>query len=135
VWLRGTITPLLMPSALALVTGLFPEGPQRARALGVFSGMGGVAAAAGVLLGGLLASVGRPWVFLLNVPVGLAVVIAGPRILPADRPRPSGRLDLAGALTGTATALTYSPYRCPDGARKMILLSVESGGAGPLRCR
>lgn len=107
---QGLGSALVIPSALALITDLFPEGPHRARALGIFTGMGGVAAAAGVLLGGLLTSVGWPWVFLVNVPIGAAVVVAGLRTLPATRPQAGGGLDLIGALTGTAgvTALTYA---------------------------
>ncbi|WP_205719562.1 MFS transporter [Actinomadura geliboluensis] len=105
---QGVGAALLSPAALAIVTTSF-HGPERTRALGVWAAIGGTGAAAGVLLGGLLTSgPGWEWVFYVNVPAGLAVLAALPRVVPAAAParRP---LDLAGAATVTlaAAALIY----------------------------
>jgi MFS family permease len=76
----------------------------RNKALGIWSALGGGGAAIGVLLGGVLtAGPGWQWVFYINVPIGLVVLAALSRILPADRPAQSrGRLDVPGAVLVTA---------------------------------
>ncbi|GHJ53088.1 MFS transporter [Nonomuraea sp. TT08I-71] len=101
---QGIGAAMLSPAALSVVVRLF-DGEERNRALGIWSALGAGGAAIGVLLGGLLTSgPGWPWVFLVNVPVGIVVVIALQRLLP---PLPAwgatGRLDLFGALLVTAT--------------------------------
>lgn len=99
---QGIGAAFASPAALALLTDLYPQGPRRNRALGVWGSMGGFAGAAGVLLGGLLTALGWQWVFLVNVPVGLAAVIAGRRLVPAQ-PRPApGSIGLAEAVSATA---------------------------------
>ncbi|WP_245623161.1 MFS transporter [Spirillospora albida] len=100
---QGAGAALLSPAALAIITTAF-HGPERHRALGVWAAIGGTGAAAGVLLGGLLAGgPGWEWVFFVNVPVGLAVLALLPSAVAAVPPvrRP---LDPAGALTGTLAA-------------------------------
>jgi EmrB/QacA subfamily drug resistance transporter len=97
---QGVGAALLSPSALATVTAMF-TGRERYRALGVWGGLGGAGAAAGVLLGGILVSgPGWPWIFYVNVPIGLAVMLLTPRTVPPAAPRP-GRVDVAGALLVT----------------------------------
>ncbi|RJL22936.1 MFS transporter [Bailinhaonella thermotolerans] len=106
---QGVGAALLAPTALAMTLTLFPDGPRRGTALGVWGAVSGVGGAAGVLLGGLLSDAyGWRSVFAVMVPAAVAVLVATWRLLPADRPR-GGRLDLPGALTVTLglTALTY----------------------------
>ncbi|WP_235834292.1 MFS transporter [Actinomadura logoneensis] len=108
---QGLGAALLSPSALSLVVGLF-DGDERNRALGVWSALGGGGAALGVLLGGVLtAGPGWPWVFFVNVPIGLAIVVALAVLLPnapASPARPG--LDLLGAVlvTASSAALIYA---------------------------
>lgn len=101
---QGVGAALLSPAALSLVVALF-EGDERNRALGVWSALGGGGAALGVLLGGLLtAGPGWSWVFHINVPIGLAILVALAVLLPARHPsadRP--RLDVLGAILVTAS--------------------------------
>ncbi|WP_170222829.1 MFS transporter [Nonomuraea turkmeniaca] len=107
---QGVGAALLAPTALALLLALYPAGPGRGRALGVWGSVSGAGGAAGVLLGGLLSGAyGWRAVFLVTVPAAVAVLAAGWLLLPADRPR-GGRLDVAGALTSAAglIAVTYS---------------------------
>jgi EmrB/QacA subfamily drug resistance transporter len=98
---QGVGAALLSPSALSTLTSLF-HGPERNRALGIWGGIGAAGAAVGVLLGGLLVSgPGWPWIFYVNVPVGIAVALATARTVPAVAPV-GGRLDVVGALLVTA---------------------------------
>ncbi|MBC6470448.1 MFS transporter [Actinomadura alba] len=114
---QGLGAALLSPSALSLVVSLF-EGDERNKALGVWSALGGGGAALGVLLGGLLtAGPGWPWVFYINVPIGLVIIAALARMLPHQgvaAPRP--RLDVLGALLVTASsgALIFAITRAGD---------------------
>jgi EmrB/QacA subfamily drug resistance transporter len=114
---QGLGAALLSPSALSLVVNLF-DGEERNKALGVWSALGGGGAALGVLLGGLLtAGPGWSWVFYINVPIGLVIVVALARMLPhhgVATPRP--RLDAVGALLVTASsgALIYALTRAGD---------------------
>ncbi|MFE5941179.1 DHA2 family efflux MFS transporter permease subunit [Streptomyces sp. NPDC056480] len=115
---QGIGAALLSPAALALVTTVF-HGPERPKALGVWAAVGGTGSAVGVLLGGALTSgPGWPWIFYVNVPVGLAVLAALPRFVPAAaKPaRRAGGLDVPGALlVTTATgALVYGLVTAGD---------------------
>jgi len=97
------------PTALALIAVTFPEGPPRNRAMGVYSGMSVAGGAVGLLAGGLLVTyLSWRWVFFVNVPIGLAVALAAPRVL-GESERRRGRLDLPGAITGSLglAALVY----------------------------
>ncbi|MEO3856430.1 MFS transporter [Acrocarpospora sp. B8E8] len=114
---QGLGAALLSPSALSLVVSLF-DGDERNKALGVWSALGGGGAALGVLLGGLLtAGPGWPWVFFVNVPIGLVILAALARMLPRQSlagPRP--RLDVLGAVLVTASSgvLIYAITRAGD---------------------
>jgi EmrB/QacA subfamily drug resistance transporter len=107
---QGVGAALLSPAALGLVMKVF-RGPQRARAIGVWAALSGVGSALGVVLGGVLTSeAGWRWVFAINVPIGLALLVAVPIVVPADLPESTaGRaLDLPGALLvtcGTSAAI------------------------------
>ncbi|NIH84345.1 MFS transporter [Amycolatopsis granulosa] len=114
---QGVGAALLSPSALSLVVGLF-DGEERNKALGVWSALGGGGAALGVLLGGLItAGPGWPWVFWINVPIGLVIVVTLARMLPrAVAAAPGGRLDALGALLVTASSgsLVYALIHAGD---------------------
>jgi EmrB/QacA subfamily drug resistance transporter len=101
---QGLGGAILMPSALALVTSEFPEGPERNRALGVFGTVASVGFTAGVILGGLLTGVaGWRWVFFVNVPIGLVALAAAWWLLGAgSRREERPPLDVAGAVLATA---------------------------------
>ncbi|MEU0397052.1 MFS transporter [Streptomyces sp. NPDC006208] len=106
---QGIGAALLAPTALALVLTLYPDRERRGTALGVWGAVSGAGGAAGVLLSGLLTSLyGWRAVFVVMVPLALAVLVATWRLVAADRPR-GGSLDAPGAVTVTAglVALTY----------------------------
>jgi EmrB/QacA subfamily drug resistance transporter len=103
---QGAGAALLSPAALSLVVGLF-DGQERNKALGVWSALGGGGAALGVLLGGLItAGPGWPWVFHVNVPIGLVIAVALALLLPARTPASADRprLDVLGAILVTASS-------------------------------
>lgn len=106
---QGVGGAIVAPTALSLVADTFPEGAPRNRALGVYSAVSGAGGALGLLLGGLITNYfSWRWVLFVNVPIGLALVLAAPRLLAATEGRP-GRLDVPGAVTVTAgmTLLVY----------------------------
>ena len=110
---QGLGAAMAMPAAIALITDLFPEGPERNRALGIFSGMAGVASPIGLVLGGLLSTVTWRWIFLINLPLGLVAVLAGLRLLPRGQRGDRNRVDLFGAvcLSGGLIALVLAVLR------------------------
>lgn len=84
--LQGIGAAMVAPNTLALVTSLFPEGEQRNRTLGLWAAMGSVGAIAGQVIGGVLTEyLGWRSIFLINVPIGLAAMIIGGRVLPESR--------------------------------------------------
>jgi EmrB/QacA subfamily drug resistance transporter len=102
--LQGLSAALMSPAALATVMGLFP-GAGRGKALGTWSALAGVGSALGVILGGVLTSeAGWRWVFAINVPIGIALLVAIPLAVPARQQPGAGEpgLDIPGAVLVTA---------------------------------
>lgn len=98
---QGVTAAMVTPAAMALISDLFPDGTRRGRAIAAFAGLGGIAGTSGSLIGGLLLLGSWRWVFLVNLPLTLTIVLAGRRLLPA-REGASRRLpDLT--IAGTAT--------------------------------
>ncbi|MFI7355818.1 MFS transporter [Streptomyces avidinii] len=99
---QGLGAAAIAPAALALVMDLYPPGPGRGRALGVWGAVSGAGAAAGVLLGGVLTQAwGWPWVFHA-VAIGALPVLAGVAVcVPRTAITGGGRFDLPGSITAT----------------------------------
>ena len=93
--------------ALSLMMTLFTEPAERAKAMGVFGFVASGGGSLGVLLGGILTDVlNWHWIFLVNVPVGIAVVVLSLILVPAARvPTGAQRLDVAGAVTVTVSLM------------------------------
>jgi EmrB/QacA subfamily drug resistance transporter len=107
--IQGVGGAIIAPTALSLVTTTFPEGPERNRAMGVYAAMSIAGGAVGLIAGGLLTTYfSWRWVLFVNVPIGIAVALAAPRVL-GDSRGTRGRFDLPGAITGTLglAALVY----------------------------
>ncbi len=108
--LQGVGAALLAPAALAAIAALFPEPAERARAIGLWGGIGALALALGPLIGGVLSEHAHwGWIFLVNVPVGVVTAVLGVRHLPAGS-RSRRPLDVYGLGTSSAAllALTYA---------------------------
>jgi EmrB/QacA subfamily drug resistance transporter len=131
--LQGIGGALLTPGSLAMIEASFVPG-DRARAIGAWSGLGGVATALGPLLGGyLIGAVSWRAIFLINLPIGILVMALAPRHVPETRdPNTSGHLDFVGAtlaglgLAGSTYALIEAPGR---GVSPLILLTGIGGVA------
>lgn len=107
---QGLGSALIAPAALSTLTTTFAGGKERARALGVWGALTGLASVAGVILGGLLSDgPGWRWIFFINVPIAAVTVATATRVLPESR-APRRRFDLAGAglFTGALLALIYA---------------------------
>lgn len=102
---QGISAAIMAPTALSMVMIAFPEGEERNKALGIWGGLGGVGATGGLLIGGLLtAAVGWEWIFLINVPIGLGMLVLSRRILRESHDPGQRQFDALGALVAT-TAL------------------------------
>jgi len=132
--LQGIGGAIVESVALALLMALFTEAGERAKAMGVYGFVCAGGGSIGVLLGGVLTDLyDWHWVFLVNLPIGVAVVALGVALLPGAAPRREpARLDLAGAVTVTA-ALMLAVYAIVGGneagwgsARTLALLGTAA---------
>ncbi len=148
---QGASAAIMAPTALSLLMTVFPEGPERNKALGIWGGIGGVGATAGLLIGGPVSEfLGWEWIFFINIPVGLGVLLLTPRLLPESVDEDCVRcFDLAGAVTvtGGLLLLVYAISRAPEegwtdprmiallaasAALLVLFVRVEARSPGPL---
>ncbi|MEV6878415.1 MFS transporter [Amycolatopsis sp. NPDC051128] len=118
---QGTAAALIIPQTIGLIRALF-DGDERAKALGAIGPVMGLSAVTGPLLGGLLTqAVSWRAVFLVNVPLGLAVLLAA-RLLREDRAATRPRLDPVGTVLVVAgTGLLVYPLITPEGTSWALL--------------
>lgn len=104
--IQGVGGAIVSAVALSLIMNLFTAPADRAKAMGVIGFVSAGGGSVGVLLGGILATLNWHWVFLVNLPIGVAVFILCLVVLPSER-RASGaqQLDIAGAITVTASLM------------------------------
>lgn len=133
--LQGIGGALLTPGALAILEASFvPD--DRSRAIGAWSGLGGIGGALGPFLGGWLVGLGNwRYIFLINVPLALIVLVVAGRHVPESRsPMAPRRLDVAGVLTGAAGlgGLTYgfTAWTARGPGDPVVLISLLVGVAG-----
>jgi EmrB/QacA subfamily drug resistance transporter len=110
--LQGLGGALLSPAALSIITTTFTEQEERTRALGVWSAIAAGGGAVGLIMGGALTQLASwEWIFIVNVPVGIATLLATLRFVPESRAALKHRtFDLAGAVTvtGGLVVLVYA---------------------------
>jgi EmrB/QacA subfamily drug resistance transporter len=101
--LQGLGAALISPAALSIVSTTFAEGAERAKALGVWAAIAIGGSAVGLILGGVLTqSLSWPWIFFVNVPVGVVTFLLSFRLVPESRDEEAERhYDLGGAVTVT----------------------------------
>ena len=130
---QGVGGAIVSAVALSLIITLFTEPAERAKAMGVFGFVASGGGSIGVLLGGVLTdTLDWHWIFLVNVPVGIAVFASTLALLPGARGKGIARLDVAGAVTVTAASMV-AVYAIVNGnevgwtsARTLGLLTVAS---------
>jgi len=125
---QGIGAALLTPGSLAILQASFVES-DRGRAIGAWSGLGGLASAAGPLLGGyLIAAASWRWIFFINVPLGALVLALSVRHVPESfDPKAEGPIDVLGAAVGMVSlaAVTYGLIEGPGrGFGSPIVLGV-----------
>ncbi|MER5278843.1 DHA2 family efflux MFS transporter permease subunit [Streptomyces sp. NPDC002809] len=103
-FLQGAGSAMASAVGLGILVTLFTESRERARAIAVFSFTGAAGASIGQVLGGVLTdALGWHWIFFINLPIGLAVLVVAVRVLPADRgPGLAAGADAIGAFLVTA---------------------------------
>jgi EmrB/QacA subfamily drug resistance transporter len=123
--LQGVGGAIASPTALALITTTFREGPERNRAFGIFAAVSASGAAIGLLAGGMLTEwLDWRWVFYVNLPIGVLIAVLAPVFI-NESERHSGRFDVSGALTSTVgmASLVYGFIRASeDGWRDGLTL-------------
>jgi EmrB/QacA subfamily drug resistance transporter len=116
--LQGLGGALVSPAALSIIMTTFPGTQERTRALGVWSAIAAGGAAFGLLLGGVLTDLlSWEWIFFVNVPVGIAALVAAVRIVPESRGEGAHRsFDVAGAfsVTGGLMVLVYAIVKAQE---------------------
>src|SRR3954451_16912516 len=102
--LQGLGGAFLSPAALAIITTTFAEGTERSKALAVWAAIASGGAAVGLVLGGALTQAfSWPWIFFINVPVGITAFVLSLRLIPESRDERAERnFDVAGAVTVTS---------------------------------
>ncbi|RZL79183.1 MAG: DHA2 family efflux MFS transporter permease subunit [Rhodococcus sp. (in: high G+C Gram-positive bacteria)] len=115
---QGVGAALMLPAALSILTTTFEEGPERHTALGVWAGVGGLASAVGVFLGGVLTEgPGWRWVLFVNPLACVLVLPAVYALIPGDRRRARfANFDVVGGVLGTCgmLLLVYALVEAPD---------------------
>lgn len=130
--LQGVGGALLTPGSLAMIEASFRPG-ERARAIGAWSGLVGVAAAVGPLLGGyLVEAVSWRAIFLINLPIGIFVVTMALRHVPetSDPAAATGPLDLRGAVLAALglAGMTYALIEAPEQGLEPVIVLTGAGG-------
>jgi len=109
---QGLGAAMVSPAVVSIITTTFTETGERAKALAIWSGSNGAAAAFGLILGGILTEqLSWPWIFYVNLPIGVATVAAAAVFVPESRADAADRgFDIAGALLVTAglSVLVYA---------------------------
>jgi EmrB/QacA subfamily drug resistance transporter len=137
--LQAAGAAVLLPTSLGLALSVFPP-RQRGTAVGIWAAVGAVAAGSGPVLGGLLVESSWRWIFLINLPIVLAALVAGVAILPrrlsaGDGPRPGRRIDrvgivlVLGAVGLVCIALTEAPGWPPSRTGPVLAAGLVLGAA------
>jgi MFS family permease len=119
--LQGLGAALVSPAAMSIITTTFTENSERTKALGVWSAIAAGGAAVGLLLGGVLTDlVSWPWIFIVNVPVGVATIALALRSVTESRANAARRaFDLGGAATVTG-GLVVLVFATANGALLLV---------------
>ena len=123
---------LIVPTSLGLLLPVFPKA-QHTLVVGIWASVAAVAGTSGPVVGGLLVGLSWRWIFLINVPIGLATIIAGLRVLPEIKANPGARLPdglSVGAVLAAITLLVLATVQGPAwGWGSAAVISIYIGAA------
>ena len=128
---QGVGAAIILPAALSIVMNMFEEGAERNKALGFWGGIGASGATVGLIAGGVLTRfAGWEYIFYLNVPIGVVMMILVPRVVPESqvettrrRYDPFGALTVTGGLLVGVYAISNAPQQGWGSARTLTLLA------------
>jgi EmrB/QacA subfamily drug resistance transporter len=126
--IQGVGAAIVAPASLSLITARIAEGPRRTRALGLYGATASIGFVAGQVLGGVLVQY-TSWrsIFLLNIPVGVVVAVATPRLIAPDRPSSrSAHLDVTGGILVTL-AVAAAVFAISEGSALGWMQPVVAG--------
>ncbi|MGW0886160.1 MFS transporter [Streptomyces sp. NPDC002671] len=116
--LQGVGAAALSPASLALLVAAHPAPQERVRAIGLWAGLSGIGLAAGPVAGGVLAQAfGWPAIFLVNVPIGVVLLVAGRRVLKESRNPDARALDIPGTILSVLGVGTLAYALIEGGSR------------------
>ncbi|MFF1764006.1 MFS transporter [Streptomyces sp. NPDC058249] len=116
--LQGVGAAALSPASLALLVAAHPAPQERVRAIGLWAGLSGIGLAAGPVAGGVLAQAfGWPAIFLVNVPIGVVLLVAGRRVLEESRNPDARALDIPGTILSVLGVGTLAYALIEGGSR------------------
>ena len=132
---QGVAAALLTPASLAIISAAFRDETERGRAIGTWSGFTAITAASGPVLGGwLVENASWRWVFFINLPLAVVVVVVTLRGVPESRDEGAGRLDVIGAVLATVGlgALVFGLIEGParGWGNPVVLASLLTGVIG-----
>ena len=132
--LQGLGAAFISPAALAIISTTFEEGADRAKALGVWAAIAVGGSAVGLIVGGALTQLlSWPWIFFINIPIGIAVFAFSLFYLPESKDEAAHRsFDVAGAVAVTAGLMSLR-LRDRPGAGEGLDVGADDRDAGPLR--
>ncbi|MEQ4715169.1 MFS transporter [Nonomuraea sp. B19D2] len=115
-FVKGVAAAFTAPAALSIITTTFPEGPERNKALSIFTACGASGYSLGLVLSGLLTEIGWRWTLLMPVPVALLALLVAPKVLRGRDERAEGGHDLIGAVLITASMLllVFTVVQAPE---------------------
>ncbi|WP_431915581.1 MFS transporter [Nonomuraea jabiensis] len=115
-FVKGVAAAFTAPAALSIITTTFPEGPERNKALSIFTACGASGYSLGLVLSGLLTEIGWRWTLLMPVPVAIIALLIAPRVLRGRDERAEGGHDLIGAVLITASMLllVFTVVQAPE---------------------
>ena len=131
--IQGIGAAIVLPAALSIVMNIFPEGPERNKALGAWGAVAASGGTVGLIAGGLLTRyVGWEYIFYFNVPVGAAALLLARRVVPESRLEtaqrrydPFGAVTITGGLLVAVYALSQAPQH-GWGSMRTILLTAAA---------
>jgi EmrB/QacA subfamily drug resistance transporter len=117
-FVKGVAAAFTAPAGLSIITTTFREGPERNRALSIYTACGASGFSSGLILGGLMTEVGWRWTFLLPFPIAVIVLVAGIKLIPRGGQSDAGHrsYDVLGAVLSTVALLllVYTVVSAPQ---------------------